>query len=94
MVKTFEEREAIRNRWMLRGIMNKIQALLPEGYIATNSKPVKKEICHKSSCGKAIYWSSWCKNGKERYLALLDGDRVKLIAENEIKEAYKVKTVT
>lgn len=91
--KTEEQKQEIRNRWQMRCILRKIQASLPEGYVTTNTKPVKKEISHKSSCGKSVYWSSWCKNGKIRYLALLDGEKLKLVPEKDIKTFYKIRTV-
>ena len=94
MEKNFEEREAIRNRWMLRGILRQIQSLLPEGYVATNTKPVKKEIARVDSCGKSVYWTSWCKSGKDIYLALLDGNKVKLIAEKDLKAVYRIKSLS
>ncbi len=94
MEKNFEEREAIRNRWMLRGILRQIQSLLPEGYVATNTKPVKKEIGRVDSCGKSVYWTSWCKSGKDIYLALLDGNKVKLIAEKDLKAVYRIKSLS
>lgn len=93
MEKTLSQQNDIRNRWKMRCILRKIRQLLPEGYVATNTRPIQKEICHKGSCGKAIYWSSWCKKDKERYLALLDGNKVKLIAEKDIKEFYNVRSI-
>ena len=37
MEKTFEQRQEIRQRWQMRGILRQIQSLLPEGYVATNT---------------------------------------------------------
>ena len=94
MEKTFEQRQEIRQRWQMRGILRQIQSLLPEGYVATNTKPVKKEIGRVDSCGKSVYWTSWCKSGKDIYLALLDGNKVKLITEKDIKAFYRVKSLS
>ena len=94
MEKTFKQRQDIRNRWQMRGILRQIQSLLPEGFHTTNTKPVKKKIGRVGSCGTSIHWTSWCKNGKDIYLALLDGNKVKLIAEKDIKAFYRVKSLS
>ena len=91
--KTETEKEKIRQNWTLRCILRTIQNLLPEGYVTTNSKPVKKELRRKDSCGKSIYWSSWCKKDGVSYLACYDGKKLKIISEQDLKTSYDVKSI-
>ena len=80
---------------MLRGILRKIQAGLPEDFVITNKKPVQKEIRRISSPETETLWSSWCKDkAGEVFLALLvRPDRVKLIKQARLKEEFVIHSV-
>lgn len=92
--KTFQQREAIRKAWQLRSILRAIQARLPEGCVATNKKPVKKEVRLVDSVSTEVYWSSWVKKQgeKESFLALFNGEKVKLLSQKELNK-YKLRSV-
>ena len=89
---SFAQKEAIRQNWRLRNILRAIQNRLPEGYVVTNKKPVQKEMRRIDSSSTATYWSSWVKNGNETFLAVLDGEKVKLFNQNELTQ-YKLRSV-
>lgn len=92
--KSFAEREAIRRNWQLRSILRAIQARLPEGCIATNQKPIKKEVRLIDSVSTNIYWSSWVKKEGEKktLLALFDGEKVKLLSQKDLNK-YKLRSI-
>ncbi len=95
MVKTTERQEEIRQNWRMRNILRQIQQNLPEGYKTTNKRPVLKQVKHHQSASTCTYWSSWVRNGDEKFLALLDSQKgkLKLISEEDIKENYHVRSL-
>lgn len=83
--KTQKEAQAIQERWNLRKIMRQIASSLPDGYIVTNTTPVQKEIRKCNGNVFETYWTCWVRNKKEKALAVLKGERVKLISQNELE---------
>ena len=72
----------------------KLQALLhSKGLKATNKTAVKKEIKKKdSSEPQKKLWSSWCTDGKNNFLAILDGGNLKLISKEQM-EGYNIRSI-
>ena len=84
MEKTQKNAQAIQERWNLDRIMRQITSSLPQGYVVTNHTPVQKEIKKSNGGVSEFYWTCWVRKGKEKALALLKGERVKLIPQNEL----------
>lgn len=79
---------------LLDASLKAIIAGLPQGFIATNKKPVQKEIRELKSPVVTTFWTSWVKDPDgNRHLALLLGSgRVKLISQEDL-ENYKHRSV-
>ena len=94
MQKTVEEELAIQKRWEKRCLFNGLKKHLPEGYCTTNVDIVAKQVKVKNSAEPLkLWWTSWCvDNNGNKYLALFDGEKLKLIPE-EKKADYYIKTV-
>jgi hypothetical protein len=76
----------------LEQIMKSIKQLLPEGYLVTNLYPVMKQIRKNNGSVAETFWTCWVKKDSMRYLAVLKGDRVKLISHDELNE-YQLHTI-
>ena len=87
--KTQKEAQAIQERWNLRKIMRQIASSLPEGYIVTNTIPVQKEIRKCNGGISETHWTCWVRNNTEKALAVLKGERVKLISQKDL-ELYQM----
>lgn len=70
-----------------QNILAEIQQLLNEkypGFIVTNAKAVQKEFKPKGALHGTTFFTSWCKKGENKGLAVLNGKKVKLLSEEDL----------
>lgn len=70
-----------------QNILEEIQQLLNQkypGFIVTNCKAVQKEFKPKGALHGTTFFTSWCKKGENKGLAVLNGKKVKLLSEEDL----------
>lgn len=70
-----------------QNILAEIQQLLNKkypGFIVTNAKAVLKEFKLKGALHGSTFFTSWCKKGENKGLAVLNGEKVKLLSEEDL----------
>ena len=77
------------NQGKEQNILEEIQQLLNQkypGFIVTNAKAVQKEFKPKGAFHGTTFFTSWCKKGENKGLAVLlnDGKKVKLLSEEDL----------
>lgn len=75
------------NQVQEQNILAEIQQLLNEkypGFIVTNAKAVLKEFKPKGALHGSTFFTSWCKKGENKGLAILNGEKVKLFSEEDL----------
>lgn len=77
------------NQTQEQNVLAEIQQLLNEkypGFIVTNCKAVQKEFKPKGALHGTTFFTSWCKKGENKGLAVLlnDGKKVKLLSEEDL----------
>lgn len=75
------------NQVQEQNILAEIQQLLNEkypGFIVTNAKAVQKEFKPKGALHGSTFFTSWCKKGENKGLAVLNGEKVKLLSEEDL----------
>lgn len=75
------------NQTQEQNVLAEIQQLLNEkypGFIVTNCKAVQKEFKPKGALHGTTFFTSWCKKGENKGLAVLNGKKVKLLSEEDL----------
>lgn len=75
------------NQTQEQNVLAEIQQLLNEkypGFIVTNCKAVQKEFKPKGALHGTTFFTSWCKKGQNKGLAVLNGKKVKLLSEEDL----------
>lgn len=75
------------NQTQEQNVLEEIQQLLNEkypGFIVTNCKAVQKEFKPKGALHGTTFFTSWCKKGENKGLAVLNGKKVKLLSEEDL----------
>ena len=75
------------NQTQEQNVLEEIQQLLNEkypGFIVTNCKAVQKEFKPKGALHGTTFFTSWCKKGQNKGLAVLNGKKVKLLSEEDL----------
>lgn len=75
------------NQTQEQNVLAEIQQLLNEkypGFIVTNCKAVQKEFKPKGAFHGTTFFTSWCKKGENKGLAVLNGKKVKILSEEDL----------
>jgi hypothetical protein len=92
--KSLAEKQTIQEESNNRCTMQAIQKLLPANLTIKSHAPVVKEVRKNTAHHAELYTTIWCRNeNKESILVLYDGTKIKMIAEQDIKNKYSVRTV-
>lgn len=76
------------NQMQEQNVLKTIQELLDSrypGYIVTNRRAVEKEFKPKGALHGSSFYTSWCKKGEHKGLAILSGEKVKLLSEEDLR---------
>ena len=75
------------NQTQEQNVLAEIQERLNEkdpGFSVTNAKAVQEEFKPKGALHGTTFFTSWCKKGENKGLAVLNGKKVKLLSEEDL----------